>query len=155
MDKYTYKLTKKNKNINYATILKSGLSGEFSLAELGKNVRGWTKLRAELFSASAMGTAYVKNIETNYPKLMKMSDEELNAAKLYYEKKLAVADAQKDLKTIKSNITKYEKELPNIKKALGLTEDTDLDMALAEYAQQKDTAGEALKKALKNYGKKD
>lgn len=149
----TYKIVKKNKNINYAIILKTGLTAEITIASLGKEVRDWTKLRGEMFANSAIAQAKMKNIEDNYPMVKKMSDEQLTAARLYLEAKTMHQDNTKDLSLIKKNVAFREKELPALKKQLGIIEETDLDMAIAEFYAQKDIAGDALKDALKSYGK--
>lgn len=146
----TYKFVKKNKNVNQAIILKSGLEAEVTIAELAQDVRGWVKTKIEMMSLSGIAKAMMINIERNYPMVMKLNDEQLETIAVYNQKKKQIEAAKKNLKMLDANYKSYGTEFKDIKKSLAINEDTELDMALVEYRDAKDIAGDALRKGLKN-----
>lgn len=145
---YEYKVTKKNKDVNKMVIEKSGLSAEFDLKTEAGKLRDFFKKRKEFQTNIALAKAKMINVENNYPNVLKISDELKSAIAVYWEQKKMCDFATEDLKATEANIKAYEREIAMIKKALDITEETELDRAIAEGKLMKDEAGEALKNAL-------
>lgn len=150
MSKHTYSIVKKNKNINLATFVKTGIESKQTILELANDVRDWTKTKREMFANRGIFQAMIINIERNYPFVKKLTAEELQAITVYAQKKIQLEQANTNLSLLNKNYKSYSAEFKDIKDALDITEDTELDMAFAEFQQVKDTASEMIKKATKN-----
>lgn len=153
MSNYTYKITKKDKNVNNIEILKSGLEAKINFLDIARDIRRDIKMRTEIQSDKAMMTAMVENIKRNYSFVLKFTPDQLKTITLYAFKMQGIEDCNTDLKTLKKNFDTYESDIPAIKKALNITEETEADMALSEAKGAKDVAGDALKNALKKVQK--
>lgn len=145
---YTYKITKKNKNIDEMTIEKSGLSATFTIRNEASKLRDYGKQKKEFQTLIAVSKAKIFNIEREYPNVLKFTEEFRTVMAEYHKIKQALKYAEEDLKITNDNIKAYEKEIKLIKDALNITEETELERALEDVKSQKDEAGETLKAEL-------
>lgn len=145
----TYEIKKKDKDVNKIEILKKGLEANINFFDLAKEIRKETKMRTEIQSDRALNQAMTENIRRNYTWVKKFTPDQLKTIALYAVKMQIIEDCNTDLKTLKKNFDTYQKEIPEIKAALGITEYTQAEYALDEARDSKDVAGAAFKKAMK------
>lgn len=145
----TYKFIKKEKDIHNSVIEKTGLTAEFTLKDLADKLMEWKKLKVQTQGQLALNKAMVENIYRNEKWILKLTPDQLKVARFVAQKLEENALHTENLKSLDKNYKTYSQELPQLKAALGIDEETVADIALNEYKQAVDVAGDTLKKELK------
>jgi hypothetical protein len=109
-----YKIYKKNKDAKEVIIEKSGITAQFTINDIEKHEMYLEKSLKEVEGKLQIEEARSTNILNNNVFLMKLSEEELNAAHLYFESMAFIATAKPKIKEIKDQIKSYKKEKEEI-----------------------------------------
>lgn len=148
-----YRLYKRNKNVEEMIIEKLNITHQFTFKELAAKLREWKKTLKELKDNLAISEAIVMNVEKNHPKVAALSVEDLKAAKILCERRQFINDSKEDITTVKGNFKRYEMEIRNAKKELGLKVQLDAEVAIKEYKEMTFESEEALDKFKKQLKK--
>lgn len=109
-----YKIFKKHKDSKEVIIEKSGITAQFTINDIERHEAYLDKALKELEGQSTLEDAKAQNIVTNNPFLLKLSEKELHAAKMYFESMAFTATAKPKIKEIKDQIKSYKKEKEEI-----------------------------------------
>ncbi len=115
-----YKIKKKSKVTADSIIEVSGITREFSIAEVNDNIKSLEKLKREIEPMVGVYEAKITNIVNNHPEVLKLSDEMRTAAYLYNEAYVFVKEAKKKLKEVDKQLKVQKKDLKDIANQTGL-----------------------------------
>jgi len=109
-----YKIYKKNKDAKEVVIEKSGITAQFTINEIEKHESYLARTLKEIEGQLMLEDAKATNILNNNTFLMKMSEEDIHAAHMYFEAMAFSVTAKPKIKEIKDQIKSYKKEKEEI-----------------------------------------
>lgn len=115
-----YEIKKKAKNLDETIIKVSGVTQEFTIADLKNDIAYLEKTQREIEPVVKLKEAEIHNIVEHHPSVLNLSDEERTAAYLYNQAFVFVKEAKIKLKEISKQIKRSKDDLEEIKKQTGL-----------------------------------
>lgn len=109
-----YKISKKNKDPKEVIIEKSGITAQFTLNDIERHEDYLAKTLKEIEGQLAIEDAKSTNILSHNSFLVKMSEKDLHACKMYFECMAFSSTAKPKIKEIKEQIKAYKKEKEEI-----------------------------------------
>ncbi len=109
-----YKIFKKHKDSKEVIIEKSGITAQFTLNDIERHEAYLAKTLKELEGQLSIEDAKAQNIATNNTFLLKLSEKDLHAAKMYFESMAFISTAKPKIREIKDQIKSYKKEKEEI-----------------------------------------
>lgn len=120
-----YKIKETNEDPRYSVIEKSGLTSEYTLADIEKNLEHVRKVKMELDAKLRIEKAKCTNIETHHPFVLDLTDEQLSTVAMYAESKEFTQQIPARLEEVEKVLENELKEQAHAKKLLGITDDVD------------------------------
>jgi len=119
---YKYEVIKKAKNNQEATIKKSGVTVEFTMAQVADHYKNLGKVKKELEAKISYEQAKLLNIIEHNPIVSQITDEkERLAIFMAVECEALIKKAQDDLDSYVKAIQEYSSELFEIEKQTGIS----------------------------------
>ena len=120
MDQFHYRLVKPSDDHTAAVIEKSGITAEFTLAEVNAMQERNKKAEREVAGQLEIERAKIVNIEHFHPEVKDLSPELLVAAALYKESLTIIRDAEPKLEQIRAAIKENDDMVVHVIKELNL-----------------------------------
>lgn len=102
------------KNFKQSKIERSGLTSEFTIEELEKDLVQLEKAEGEAKAQVNLSTAAITNVERNHPFVGKLDEKQLATASYLYETKQVLNQAQSRVTEIKAAKKKYKEVLETV-----------------------------------------
>ena len=123
MDKHHYRLLQPNDDPTLAVIEKSGMTAEFTLAEVQAMQEHNRKAEREIEGQLTVDRATLVNVERHHPQVKKMSPLLLTAAAIYKETQTSIAKSEPKLAQVKEAIKQNDEMIAHVSKELNLNLD--------------------------------
>lgn len=124
-----FSIAKSNKDFKKAVIARSGLTNEFTIADMEAHESDLEKSKTTLMAQIKLSDAVVKNIAHFHEHVANMSDETLAKAAYLHETKQLVATTSAKLKEVIATLRKYRLIKKVIYDKFGFVESNILDDA--------------------------
>lgn len=118
--KMAYKIKEKNEDPKLTVIQKTGLTAEYTLADIERNIEQVNRVITELDATLRVNKAKAENVERNHPFVMDLDETALEAARIYAETREYLKQLPERLETARQVLANELKEQDQAKKVLGI-----------------------------------
>lgn len=115
------------KDFKQSVISRSNLTNQFTLQSLEDHQKELTKSGETIAAQIKLTDAVIGNVVRNYPKIAKLTQEELATASYLFENFQLKANSEAKLKEVKTTIKKYNDTLSIIYTKFGFVESNILE----------------------------
>jgi exonuclease VII small subunit len=115
-----YKIKEKNEDPKLTVIQKTGLTAEYTLADIERNIEQVNRVITELDATLRVNKAKAENVERNHPFVMDLDETALEAARIYAETREYLKQLPERLETARQVLANELKEQDQAKKVLGI-----------------------------------
>lgn len=120
MSEHKYTIHNENQDPKASIIRKSNVDVDFTLYDLEKNKRDFSKLLKECEAQKQLADAKMVNIETHHPFVMDLSEEQCFTVHMYQESRAMSRVCGGKIPELKEELEYIEAELKEIEKQVGI-----------------------------------
>lgn len=129
-EKYEYKIKEQKDDPYECLILKEGLTAEFTLNDVKKDIEVLNKRKTELEAKKKIPAALIENVKKEYAEVIEKTDEKSRIAIFIYEKAMMeIKGAQELIDMVDKQLDSYGAEIDDICQKTGLKLDVKKDDA--------------------------